>query len=78
LTWSPDGKKIALTVKSGETDAIILVDVQTGKREKIELDLDGAFSVDWSKDGESLVFVGVRTPQSDIYIYSLATKELRV
>jgi Tol biopolymer transport system component len=77
LAWSPDGKKIALAVKAGEHDAIIMVNVESGKQEKIELDLDGIFSVDWSKDGRLLTFVGVKTPQSDIYVYNLGTKELQ-
>ncbi len=77
ITWSPDGKKIALAVKSGEHDAIIMVDVESGEKEKIEFELDGIFSVDWSKDGNLLTFVGVKTPQSDIYVYNIATKELK-
>jgi Tol biopolymer transport system component len=77
ITWSPDGKKIALAVKAGERDAIFLVDVESGKQQKIQLDLDGIFSVDWSNDGNLLTFVGVKSPQSDIYTYNLATKELK-
>jgi len=77
ITWSPDGTKIALAVKAGEHDAIVIVDVKSGKQEKIKLDLDGVFSVDWSKDGNLLTFVGVKTPQSDIYLYNIATKELK-
>jgi Tol biopolymer transport system component len=77
ITWSPDGKKIALTVKAGEHDAIILVDIESGKQEKIELELDGIFSVDWSKDGNFLTFVGVKAPQSDICLYNIATKEIK-
>ncbi len=77
ITWSPDGKKIALAVKAGECDAIFLVDVASGKQEKIKLDLDGVFSVNWSNDGNLLTFVGVKSPQSDIYIYNLTTKEVK-
>ncbi|RPI04523.1 MAG: biopolymer transporter Tol, partial [Ignavibacteriae bacterium] len=77
ITWSPDGKKIALAVKSGERDAIFLVDIESGQNEKIELELDGVFSVNWSSDGNLLTFVGVRSPQSDIYIYNIQTKEVR-
>ena len=76
IAWSPDGNKIALAVKAGEHDAIMIVDVKSGNQEKINLDLDGIFSVDWSKDGDRLTFVGVKTPQSDIYLYTLSTKEL--
>ncbi|MBN1396615.1 MAG: PD40 domain-containing protein [Bacteroidetes bacterium] len=77
ITWSPDGKKIALAVKSGGHDAIITVDVESGSREKFEFDLDGIFSVHWSNDSSTLVFVGVKIPQSDIYLYNMETKELK-
>jgi len=77
ITWSPDGKKIALAVKAGERDAIFLVDVESGKQQKIQIDLDGIFSVNWSNDGNLLTFVGVKSPQSDIYIYNLTTKEVK-
>lgn len=77
ITWSPDGKKIALAVKAGERDAIMVVDVESGDQEKISFDLDGIFSVDWSQDGTAIVFTGHTAPQSDIFHYTLATKELR-
>ncbi|MCX7983522.1 MAG: peptidase MA family metallohydrolase [Bacteroidetes bacterium] len=77
LTWSPDGKSIAVAVKAGERDAIFIIDVETGKEKKITFDLDGIFSVEWSHDGRFLTFVGLKTPQSDIYVYNLETMELR-
>ena len=77
ITWSPDGKKLALAVKAGDRDAIFLVDVKSGKQEKIPLDLDGVFSVNWSNDGNLLTFTGIQSPQSDIYIYNLTTKEVK-
>jgi Tol biopolymer transport system component len=75
MSWSPDGKRIALAVKSGERDAIYLIDVNTRKHEKIELPLEGIFSVDWSRTGDKLAFVGNTSFQSDIHIYDLNTKE---
>ncbi len=77
ITWSPDGKKIAMAVKAGEYDAIAIVDVETKKNKKVELKLDGVFSVDWSKDGNYLTFIGIKTPQSDVYTYNLTTNELK-
>ena len=74
ISWSPDGKKIALAVKSGERDAINHIDVNSGEEENIELELQGIFSVDWSRQGDKIVFVGNTSHQSDIYIYDLATK----
>jgi len=76
MSWSPDGKKIALAVKSGERDAIYLIDIDSGDQEELNIDLDGIFSVDWSKQGDKLAFVGKTTSQSDIYTYDLATKQL--
>ncbi|MEW5798180.1 MAG: biopolymer transporter Tol [Bacteroidota bacterium] len=76
MSWSPDGKKIALAVKSGEHDAIYLVDVNEGEEEKLAIELDGIFSVDWSRKGDKLAFVGNTSTQSDIYVYDLNTKEL--
>ncbi|MCI0707856.1 MAG: biopolymer transporter Tol [Ignavibacteriae bacterium] len=76
ITWSPDGKKIALAVKSGETDAIVIVDVNSGSTESIPFDLDAISSVDWSPQGDKIVFVGSKAPQADIYLYDLGSKEL--
>jgi len=76
LCWSPDGKKIALSSKAGAYDAIFIFDVKTGKYQKLDLRLDGIFSVDWSPDGKKLAFVGLHKHQSDIFIYDLETKKL--
>lgn len=76
ISWSPDGKRIALAAKSGARDAIYLIDVNNGDEEKIELELDGIFSVDWSRQGDKIVFVGNTSTQSDIYTYDLQSKQL--
>jgi Tol biopolymer transport system component len=76
IAWSPDGKKIAFGVKAGEQDAISIVDVNSGSKEKIELDLDGIFSVNWSADGKMLTFEGLKGADPDIYIYELESKTL--
>ncbi len=77
ISWSPDGKKIALAVKSGERDAVFIIDIASGAQEKLEFPLEGIFTVDWSKQGDKLAFVGNTSHQSDIYIYDLKLKELK-
>ena len=77
LAWSPDGKNIALAVKAGERDAIMIIDVESGKQQKLQFDLDGISSVEWSPDGKHLVFTGMKTPQSDIYLYTITTGVLK-
>jgi Tol biopolymer transport system component len=77
ITWSPDGKRVAMATKAGEHDAIVIIDTESGDENKIEFDLDGVFSVDWSHQGDMLAFVGNRGRQSDIYTYNLTTKELK-
>jgi Tol biopolymer transport system component len=76
MSWSPDGNRIALATKSGEHDAIIIVDVNSNDENKIAFELDGIFSVDWSPQGNKLAFVGNQNQQSDIYIYNLETHDL--
>lgn len=76
ITWSPDGKKIALAAKAGEQDAILIIDVESGDREKLTFDLNAIYSVDWSVQGTFLAFVGNKLHKSDIYTYSLETKAL--
>ncbi len=77
ITWSPDGKKIALAVKSGETDAIMIIDINSGSTQRIPFDLDGISSVEWSPTGEKLAFVGSKAPQTDIYVYDLTTEQIQ-
>jgi Tol biopolymer transport system component len=76
ISWSPDGKRLAIATKAGERDAIILMDAKSGETEKLTFDLDGIFSVDWSPKGDRIAFVGNTYRQSDIYVFDLNTHEL--
>ncbi len=83
MAWSPDGKRLALAAKSGDQDAIIVIDVNSGKEQKFEFGFDGIFSIDWypvmhdSVHHEGvLAFVGNKKERSDIYTYDLDTKQL--
>lgn len=74
LSWSPDGKKIALTAKSSGYDVAYLIDVESEDRETLPIKLDGISSIKFSPDGSSLLFIGQNGQQSDVYIYNVNTK----
>lgn len=76
ISWSPDGKKLAVAAKAGAEDAIQIIDVAEGEEDKLTFGLDGIFSVEWSPQGDKLAFVGDTHHQSDIFVYDLKTKEL--
>ncbi len=76
LTWSPDGKKLALAAKSGESDVIYIIDVQSEDIEELPLKLDGVGTVHWSPDGKKLALVAQNSFSSDIYLYDFESKRL--
>lgn len=76
LTWSPDNKHIALSLKSGGYDVISIINTETEESEELPFQLDGIESVSWSPDGKLLAFAGADAKQSDIYIYNFDTKKL--
>ncbi|MBN4081144.1 PD40 domain-containing protein, partial [Caldithrix abyssi] len=76
ISWSPQSRRIVIAAKAGSHDALYLIDVNTGKQEKIDFELDGVFTASWSPDGKQLAFVGNEGSATDIYIYDLGTKEL--
>jgi Tol biopolymer transport system component len=71
ITWSPDSKKIAFAAKSGKSDVIHIVDVESGKTDKISINLDGVFSASWSPNGENIAFVGHKGNASDLFLFNI-------
>ncbi len=49
LTWSPDGKKIALSSKSSGYDVIHIIDVETKDMQVLPVSLEAIQSVIWSE-----------------------------
>jgi Tol biopolymer transport system component len=76
ISWSPDGKSIAISAKSGGEDAIFILNPINGKYDKIPLHFASITSVSWSPDGNKIAFIGVKRFQSDIYYYDITSKEV--
>jgi len=76
ITWAPDNKRIALSVKSNGYDAIKIIDTKTKDHYQIPVKLEGIGSIAWSPDGKKMALEGHNTKQSDIYIFDLETKQL--
>ena len=76
LSWSPDGKKIALSAKSDGYDVVYIIDVESENKETLPIQLDGIRSLSWSPDGKYIAFIGHTAVESDVYIYSLQTRKV--
>jgi hypothetical protein len=77
MSWSPDGRYLAFAAKSGEQDALHLVDVDKERIAKsFKLGLDGLFSPSFSPDGRHVVFVGLEGGASDLYTLDLETEAI--
>ena len=77
ISWSPDGKFISFASKSGEQDSIIIVNVKSGKYEKISIDLDGVFTTSWHPSEKRIAFMGHKDDSSDIYVIDLDSNEVK-
>ncbi len=76
LSWSPDGKKIALSAKSGGYDVVYIIDVESGDKETLPIQLDGIKSLSWSPDGKYIAFIGHTAVESDVYLYDMQNKKV--
>ncbi|MDB6096081.1 MAG: tolB [Francisellaceae bacterium] len=76
-SWSPDGKKIAFVSFDKNRASINIVDVASGKSERITQfpGINGAPS--WSPDGRSLALVLSKDGSPKIYTIDLQTRQLR-
>ncbi|MBK8551789.1 MAG: PD40 domain-containing protein [Ignavibacteria bacterium] len=76
LSWSPNGRKLAISVKSGASDVIYIIDINSGDKEALPLKFDGIFYVSWSPVGDKIAFVGNRGEKSNLYLYDLRSGKL--
>lgn len=79
MSWSNDGRYIVFSSRSAGEDALNILDVA---KKKIvashKFKLDGLFAPAWSPVSDEIAFVGVKHGHSDIFVFDLKTKELRM
>ncbi len=69
ISWSPDGKRVAIAAKSGGDDAIFIINAEDGSSESVPVRFPSIETVDWSKDGKKLAFAAQNYDAGNIYIY---------
>ncbi len=77
FAWSPDGRRLCLVAKAGESDAMQVIDAGTGDLlASIRFPLDGMFTPSWSPSGDRIAFIGTRRGASNLYVTDPEGKEL--
>jgi TolB protein len=75
--YSPDGKKIALTMSFLGNPEIFLLDLFTKQVTRLTKTLGFDVDPSFSPDGKELAFVSTRTGQPHVYIMNIATQSVR-
>jgi len=73
ITWSPDGRRLALTAKSGGEDVLYVVSAGSGRiLKRFELPCEALSYPSWSPVADSIVVVGVDDGRSDLWLVDAA------
>lgn len=76
--WSPDSKQLAFVTFSKGDNFLSFVDVETRRTEHVKVpNLESIINVAWSPDGNSVVISGQTTGVSDLFLYDVASKQVR-
>ncbi|MBK6507137.1 MAG: PD40 domain-containing protein [Ignavibacteria bacterium] len=76
LAWSKDGRKLALSAKSGGKDVIYIVDIYEEDWSELPLRFEAINFMSWNPQGNIIAFIGTKADRSDLYIYDLGLKKL--
>ncbi|MBL7998472.1 MAG: PD40 domain-containing protein [Candidatus Kapabacteria bacterium] len=76
ISWDPTGKKLAITAKAGGEDALYIIDVASGNKEKFVFNIKTMTSAQWSPDGKYIAVVAVVNEQPDIYLFDVKLKTM--
>ena len=76
-TWSPDGRRVAFTGLTGGLTDLFVVDLESGRMERLTSDSFADLQPSWSPDGRSLAFATDRFT-SDIQSLAIGNYRLAV
>lgn len=76
-SFSPDGRTLAFSAGSGGRDLLVLMDVESGREERLELPLRTLETPSWSPDGESFVLSGTDDGPSRLWVVERDGEGLR-
>src|SRR5205085_1821052 len=72
IEWSPDGRKIAL--KGGPTAGITIVDVASGKLQRLQTTFDDVGALRWTADSKHLRYSNLRR-DGDTSVFRFVIRE---
>ena len=77
MTWSPYGNRLAVAVKSGKSDALVIINLDNDDKNIKRFDsLQGIFRPTWNPKNNLIAFIGNNGFSSDIYIYDIDNDKL--
>ncbi|MCZ6857000.1 MAG: protein kinase, partial [Gemmatimonadetes bacterium] len=72
---SPDGARVAITLRQPNNDDIWIVDVQSGTRERVTFELREDETPIWSPDGQRLAYTAGGVRERHVYLKDLDSDE---
>lgn len=75
LTWSPDGKYLAISSKTQSKDAVYLIDIKNSDETRLPIESLEISYLSWAPSGGKIAYIGMTSKQTDVYVYDMATKK---
>ncbi|HEX8616578.1 MAG TPA: BamA/TamA family outer membrane protein, partial [Thermoanaerobaculia bacterium] len=78
VAWSPNGDQVAVFVRKERGRNLLLINPLTGELERsIPMKIEQQLSPAYSPDGRTIAFAGIEGNQSDLFLYDMASGEIR-